>query len=131
MLKVNSNLTAPAAETVGTGPQAQQNTMIAIGFAEIEVYGKIGSTWSLIDTITSDNKAVFVSFETYDEYYFKSNTGSEEVVRVFFFNDNITRVSEAAPTNVSQIGDFPAFSAADAGKVLTVGAGGQLEWVTR
>lgn len=131
MLKVNSNLTAPGAETIGTQPQAQQNTMIAIGFAEIEVYGKIGSTWSLVDTITSSNKTVFVSFETYDEYYFKSNTGSAEVVRVFFFNDSITQVSEPAPTTVSQIGDFPAFSAADAGKVLTVGAGGQLQWVTR
>lgn len=131
MLKVNSNLTAPAAETVGTGPQAQQNTMIAIGFAEIEVYGKIGSTWSLIDTITSDNKTVFVSFETYDEYYFKSNTGNSEVVRIFFFNDNITQVSETTPTTVSEIGDFPAFSSADAGKVLSINGSGQLIWVTR
>lgn len=131
MLKVNSNLTAPAAETVGTGPQAEQNTMIAIGFAEIEVYGKIGSTWSLIDTITSDNKAVFVSFETYDEYYFKSNTGNSEVVRIFFFNDNITQVSETTPTTVSEIGDFPAFSSADAGKVLSINGSGQLIWVTR
>lgn len=129
--KYNSELSAPIASSVGIGPEGNENTMIAIAFTAVEVYGKNGSTWELIGTTSADDKLVFVSFETYSEAYFKSNTGSAEVVRVFFIDDAVVAAQAPQPTTVSEIGDMPAFTPSDEGKVLSIDSNGNLVWIAR
>jgi hypothetical protein len=131
VVKHNADVTAPIGSSVGVSPDANQNTMIAIGFAEVEVYGKNGASWVLVGTITAEDKVVFIPFETYSEVFFKSNTGSVEVVRVFFIEDSIVQAAAPTPTTVDEIGDMPSFTSADAGKVLSIDANGDLVWITR
>ncbi len=131
IVKHNADVTAPDGSSVGVSPAANQNTMIAIGFSEIEVYGKDGASWVLVGTITAEDKVVFVPFETYSEVFFKSNTGSVEVVRSFSIEDSIVQSAAPSPTTVDEIGDMPAFTAADAGKILSIDANGDLVWITR
>jgi len=129
--KYTAGTSAPDGASVGISPEANQNTMICIGFAEIEVYGKNGASWELVGTTTSEDKVVFVPFTTYSEVFFKSNSGSEETVRGVFMEDSLIKSAAPAPTSVTEIGDMPAFSAADAGKVLSVDGSGNLVWITR
>lgn len=129
--KYTAGTTAPSAASEGIGPEANHNTAICIGFSAVEVYGKNGSTWELVGTTSTDDKIVFVPFETYSEVFFKSNTGSDEVVRVVFMEDSLVKAAAPAPASVDEISDVPAFTAADAGKVLSVDAGGNLVWITR
>jgi hypothetical protein len=129
--KYNVGTAAPTAGDTGITPAAQHNTMICIGFAEIEVYGKNGGTWELVGTSTDDDKIVFVSFETYSEVFFKSNSGYEETMRGVFMEDSLIKAAAPSPSSVSEIGDMPAFTAADAGKVLSVDSSGNLVWIAR
>jgi hypothetical protein len=129
--KYTAGTTAPDGASVGVSPEANHNIMICIGFAEIEVYGKNGASWELVGTTTSEDKVVFVPFTTYSEVFFKSNSGSEETVRGVFMEDSLIKAAAPAPASVSQIGDMPAFSADDAGKVLSVDGSGNLVWITR
>ncbi len=45
--------------------------------------------------------------------------------------DSLVKAPAPAPTNISEIGDMPAFTSADAGKVLSVDADGNLVWIVR
>ena len=129
--KYTAGQSAPSAGSEGIGPEANHNTAICIGFSAVEVYGKNGSTWELVGTTSTDDKIVFVPFETYSEVFFKSNTGSDEVVRVVFMEDSLVKAAAPTPASVDEISDVPAFTASDAGKVLSVDAGGNLVWITR
>ena len=122
---------APTGSDVGIAPEPNQNTMICIGFAEIEVYGKNGANWQLIGTCTESDKVVFVPFTTYSAVFFKSNSGEEETMRGVFMNDSLIKAAAPTPASVTEIGDMPAFSAADAGKVLSVDVNGNLAWINR
>jgi len=129
--KYTAGITAPDGASVGISAEPNQNTMICIGFSEVEVYGKNGSTWELVGTTSADDKLVFVPFTTYSEVFFKSNTGSEETMRGVFMEDSLIKAATPDPTSVTEIGDMPAFSAADAGKVLSVDGSGNLVWIAR
>jgi len=129
--KYTAGTSAPDGSSVGILPEANHNTMICIGFAEIEVYGKNGASWELVGTTTSDDKIVFVPFTTYSEVFFKSNSGSEETVRGVFMEDSLVKAAAPTPASVTEIGDMPAFSSDDAGKVLSVDAEGNLVWIAR
>jgi len=129
--KFTAGITAPDGTSAGVSPEANQNTMICIGFKEIEVYGKNGASWELVGTTTAEDKVVFVPFTTYSEVFFKSNTGSEETMRAVFMEDSLVKAAAADPTSVSEIGDMPSFTAADAGKVLSVDGSGNLVWIAR
>jgi glycopeptide antibiotics resistance protein len=63
--KYTAGVSTPDGASEGVSPSANQNTMICIGFAEIEVYGKEGANWVLLGTTTADDKVVFVPFTTY------------------------------------------------------------------
>ncbi len=129
--KYTAGVSAPDGGSEGVSPEANHNTMICIGFAEIEVYGKNAGSWELVGTTTSDDKVVFVPFTTYSEVFFKSNSGYEELVRGVFMEDSLIKAPAPTPTTVSEIGDMPAFTSSDAGKVLSVDAGGNLVWIAR
>jgi hypothetical protein len=129
--KYTAGTSAPDGSSTGVEPGATHNTAICIGFSAIEVYGKNGSSWELVGTTSTEDKVVFVPFETYSEVFFKSNSGSDEVVRVVFMEDSLVKAAAPAPASVDEISDVPSFTAADAGKVLSVDAGGNLVWITR
>ena len=129
--KYTAGQSAPDASSTGVSPGPTHNTAICIGFVEIEVYGKNGASWDLVGTITAEDKVVFVPFETYSEVFFKSNSGSDETVRVVFMEDSLIKAAAPTPASVSEISDVPVFTASDAGKVLSVDAGGNLVWITR
>ena len=129
--KYTAGTTAPDGSSVGVEPGATHNTAICIGFTDIAVYGKNGSTWELVGSTSSDDKVVFVPFEAYSEVFFKSESGQEETVRVVFMEDSLVKAAAPSPASVSEISDVPAFTASDAGKILSVDAGGNLVWITR
>jgi len=129
--KYTAGVSAPDGGSEGVSPEANHNTMICIGFAEIEVYGKNAGSWELVGTTTSDDKVVFVPFTTYSEVFFKSNSGQEELVRGVFMEDSLIKAAAPAPSAIADVSDVPAFTSSDAGKVLSVDAGGDLVWITR
>ena len=45
--------------------------------------------------------------------------------------DSLIKAAAPAPASVSELSDVPAFTASDAGKILSVDAGGNLVWITR
>jgi hypothetical protein len=45
--------------------------------------------------------------------------------------DSLIKAAAPDPTSVTEIGDMPAFSSADAGKVLSVDDQGNLVWIAR
>ena len=129
--KYTAVTSAPDGSSVGVSPGASHNTAICIGFTDIEVYGKNGSTWELVGSTSSDDRVVFVPFETYSEIFFRSTTGQEETVRVVFMEDSLIKAAAPSPTSVSEISDVPSFTSADAGKILSVDSSGNLVWIAR
>ena len=129
--KYTAGVSAPDGASEGVSPAANQNTMICIGFVEIEVYGKEGANWVLVGTTTADDKVVFVPFTTYSEVFFKSNSGQEEQMRGVFMEDSLIQAVAPAPSAIADVSDMPAFTSSDAGKVLSVDNSGNLVWITR
>lgn len=129
--KYTAGTSAPDGSSVGVAPGPSHNTAICIGFEAIEVYGKNGSSWELVGTTSAEDKVVFVPFETYSEVFFKSNSGQEETARVVFMEDSLIKAAAPAPASVNEISDMPAYSASDAGKVLSVDSSGNLVWIVR
>ena len=129
--KYTAGVSAPDGASEGVSPAANQNTMICIGFVEIEVYGKQGANWVLVGTTTADDKVVFVPFTTYSEVFFKSNSGQEEQMRGVFMEDSLIQAVAPAPSAIADVSDMPAFASSDAGKVLSVDNSGNLVWITR
>ncbi len=149
-MKLNKTLAALSQPTPSTdGMLAQGNataqSVIIVGFAEIEVYGLNGGTWSLIDTVEDFNQGLnpnhdgfksdhtTVNLADYEDVFFVSKSGQEEPVRYFFVEDSVVAptVEGSKANKLEDISDMPAFTVADAGKVLTVDALGSLIWVAR
>ena len=161
--KSTAGVTAPDAGSTGLGSEGQAasaNAVIIVGFAEIEVYGLNGGTWSLIDTVDSfldsvddgtvsdgffDNTAhsygvnpdhTTVNLADYEDVFFVSKSGQEETVRYFFVDDavvapHILDGNQPDTLKLEDISDVPAFTQADAGKILSVDAQGNLAWIAR
>lgn len=165
-MKLNKTLAALSQPTPSTdGMLAQGNataqSVIIVGFANVDIYGKQGGSWSLIDELRSDGflnsddahdgggilsgddahdggynpgyATHAVDLAQYEDVYFVSMSGKQEVMRYFFVEDHVVSpTSESSKANkLEDISDMPVFTVADAGKVLTVGALGSLAWVTR
>ena len=168
-MKLNKSIagvTAPDAGSTGLGSEGQAasaNAVIIVGFAEIEVYGLNGGTWSLIDTVDSFLDAVgdgtvsdgyageqssdgrlwsvkpdhtTVNLADYEDVFFVSKSGQEEPVRYFFVEDAVVAPHllpghQPDALKLEEISDVPAFTQADAGKILSVDAQGNLAWIAR
>ena len=152
--KSTAGVTAPDAGSVGFGSEGQAasaNAVIIVGFAEIEVYGLNGGTWSLIDTVedfyvgehSNDGRLwsinpdhTTVNLADYEDVFFVSKSGQEESVRYFFVEDavvapHILPGHQPDALKLEDVSDVPAFTQADAGKILSVDAQGNLAWITR
>jgi len=145
-MKLNKTLAELSQPTPSTdGMLAQENataqSVIIVGFANVDIYGKQGGVWSLIDelrppNVLNDDSAHdihAVDLAQYEDVYFVSTSGEQEVMRYFFVEDHVVSpTSENSKANkLEDISDMPLFTASDAGKVLTVDALGSLTWVTR
>ena len=146
-----SALTQPTPTTTGMLAQAnaQAQSVIIVGFANVDIYGKQNGVWSLIDELRPDGflsgddahdggyvpgyATHAVDLAQYEDVYFVSMSGKQEVMRYFFVEDHVvaTTVEGSKANKLEDISDMPAFTASDAGKVLTVNAQGSLIWVTR
>ncbi len=147
--KSTAGVTAPDAGSAGFGNEGQAtsaNAVIIVGFAEIEVYGLNSGAWSLIDTVEDtffDNTAhsvnpdhTTVNLADYEDVFFVSKSGQEESVRYFFVDDavvapHILPGHQPDALKLEDVSDVPAFTQADAGKILSVDAQGNLAWITR
>ena len=153
-MKLNKTLAALSQPTPSTdGMLAQGNataqSVIIVGFANVDIYGKQNGAWSLIDELRSDGflsqdeahdggnipgyDTYAVDLAQYEDVYFVSTSGEQEVMRYFFVEDTVVAptVEGSKANKLEDISDMPAFTVADAGKVLTVDALGSLIWVTR
>jgi len=153
-MKLNKTLAALSQPTPSTdGMLAQGNataqSVIIVGFANVDIYGKQSGAWSLIDELRSDGflntdeahdggynpgyDTHAVDLAQYEDVYFVSMSGEQEVTRYFFVEDHVVSptVEGSKANKLEDISDMPAFTVADAGKVLTVDALGSLTWVTR
>jgi len=153
-MKLNKTLAALSQPTPSTdGMLAQGNataqSVIIVGFANVDIYGKQSGAWSLIDELRSDGflntdeahdggynpgyDTHAVDLAQYEDVYFVSMSGEQEVMRYFFVEDHVVSptVEGSKANKLEDISDMPAFTVADAGKVLTVDALGSLTWVTR
>lgn len=135
MHKQNASLSAPTASSEGmlVEAEASQNSVIIVGFAHVEVYGKKNGAWELAATVQADDKATFVSLEEYEAVYLYSQTGEEEVLRYFFIEDSVTSpgLDGNKINSIEDVGDVPSFDASFAGKILSVDAQGNLAWIDR
>ena len=157
--KSTAGLTAPDAGSTGFGSEGQAasaNAVIIVSFAEIEVYGLNSGTWSLIDTIIVGDHGgddhtnnlfgnlgygvnpdhATVNLADYEDVFFVSKSGQEETVRYFFVEDAVVapRILDGhqpEALKLEDVSDVPAFTQADAGKILSVDAQGNLAWITR
>ena len=147
--KSTAGVTVPDGSSIGFGSEGQAasaNAAIIVGFAEIEVYGLNGGTWSLIDTVEDYNQSLgtnnnfkpdhtTVNLADYEDVFFVSKSGQEESVRYFFVEDAVVAPhilpGHHPDLKLEEISDVPAFTQADAGKVLSVDAQGNLAWISR
>lgn len=142
--KTMSGLVPPTASTPGVLGEigANVNSVIVVGFAEFEVYGKLNGSWEQIgesffpdlefDSITTKPGKTVIDLTKYEDVYFVSKSGKEEAMRFFFIEDDIVSHSSVRKaTKLEEISDMPSFTEDDAGKILSVDAQGNLAWITR
>ncbi len=153
--KSNAGLTEPDNGSVGIlseGDSAGASALIVVGFAEIEVWGEKsindGNGYWLIDTVQGNgfNDAVdqgmspqdtlTVNLADWVDIFFVSKSGQEESVRYFFVEDaviapNILPGHQTEALKLEDVSDVPAFTQADAGKILSVNDQGNLAWIAR
>ena len=162
-MKLNKSiagLEVPEASSIGAlgDVGANVNSVIIIGFADVEVYGKTNGAWELVDVliepaispmppdtsgaispmppdtsgIRTNPDRTIISLENYEDVFFVSKSGKEEYMRFFFMEDSIvSSAGESKINSVTEVSDMPVFSASDAGKILSVNSEGNLAWTAR
>ena len=88
-----------------------------------------GRLWGVADHTT-------VNLADYEDVFFVSKSGREENVRYFFVDDavvapHILDGNQPDTLKLEDISDVPAFTQADAGKILSIDAQGNLAWIAR
>lgn len=153
--KSNAGLIEPDNGSIGilNGSEAEgASALIVVGFAEIEVWGEKafndGNGYWLIDTVRGNGfqaalgdgmdpaDTITVNLADWVDIFFVSKSGQEESVRYFFVEDaviapNILPGQQTEALKLEDVSDVPAFTEADAGKILSVNDQGNLAWIAR
>ena len=101
---------------------------------DMSIHGWDGSAWSTIYTRNGVDKQ-FMFPHTYEKYYVKSLTGSEETFSASFFSVNKYQGSSPAlagihrGTKLHDIDEVPIYTKSDANKLLTIMSDGSLRWL--
>ncbi len=101
---------------------------------DISIHGYDGSVWSTIYTWDGIDKQ-FTFNNTYQNYFLKSLTGSQETVGVSFFS--ISRYQGSTPSlagidrdvKLHDIDEVPIYTVSDVDKMLTIMSDGSLRWL--
>lgn len=117
-------------------PPATHNGDISIVFRgkNMSIHGWDGSAWSTIYTRNGNDKQ-FTFPHTYENYYVKSLTGSDETFSASFFSTG--KYERSTPllagvqrdTKLYDIEEVPVYTASDADKLLTIMSDGSLRWL--
>ena len=118
------------------GAPATHDDKISVVFRErdIAIYGHDGSAWYLIYTWNGSDKQ-FIFDNSYENYFLKSLTGSQESVGVSFFSSTRHQGSTPSLAGIDRgvkfydINEVPIYTASDEGKFLTVRSDGSLAWL--
>ena len=101
---------------------------------DISIHGWDGSAWTTIYTWNSVDKQ-FTFDNTYQNYFLKSLTGSEESIGVSFFSTSRYVGSTPSLAGINRdvklydIDEVPIYTASDEGKFLTIRTDGSLAWL--
>jgi len=117
-------------------PPATHNGDISIVFRDknMSIHGWDGSAWSTIYTRNVNDKQ-FTFPHTYESYYVKSLTGSDETFSASFFSVDAYQGSTPLlagvqrDTKLYDIEEVPVYTASDASKLLTIMSDGSLRWL--
>lgn len=117
-------------------PPTTHNGDISIVFRgnNMSIHGWDGSAWSTIYTRNGNDKQ-FTFPHTYESYYVKSLTGSDETFSASFFS--VGKYQGSTPllagiqreTKLHDIEEVPTYYGSDAGKLLTIMSDGSLRWL--
>jgi len=135
MLKLTAYLSDPSAENSFSAPVTHSGEIsVVFRGKNVSIHGFDGSAWTTIYTWNSlDPQYQFNN--TYQSYYLKSLTGSEETLNVSFFSTY--RYQGSTPqiagidrgTKLHDIDEVPIYTSSDENKMLTVMSNGSLAWL--
>lgn len=101
---------------------------------DVSIHGWDGSTWTTIYTWNSLDKQ-FTFNNTYQNYFLKSLTGSQETMGVSFFSTSRYQGSTPSMAGIDRdvklhdIDEVPVYTASDVNKMLTIMSDGSLAWL--
>ena len=135
MLKLTAYLSDPSAENSFSAPVTHSGEIsVVFRGKNVSIHGFDGSAWTTIYTWNSlDPQHQFNN--TYQSYYLKSLTGSEETLNVSFFSTEkylgstplIAGIDRG--TKLHDIEEVPIYTSSDENKMLTVMSNGTLSWL--
>jgi hypothetical protein len=135
MLKLTAFPSNPVIENAFSAPVTHSGEVsVVFKGKNVSIHGWDGSSWSTIYTWNSlDPQYQFNN--TYQSYYLKSLTGSEETINVSFFSAESYQGSTPLlvgidrGTKLYDIDEVPIYTADDHNKMLTVMSNGSLAWL--
>ena len=135
MLKLTAYLSGPSVVNSFSAPVTHSGEIsVVFGGKNVSIHGYDGSTWTTIYTWNSlDSQFQFDN--TYQNYFLKSLTGSEEMIRVSFFSTE--KYLRSTPllagidrgTKFYDIEEVPIYTSSDENKMLTIMSNGTLSWL--
>jgi hypothetical protein len=135
MLKLTAYLSDPSAENSFSAPVTHSGEIsVVFRGKNVSIHGFDGSVWTTIYTWNSLDPQYQMN-NTYQSYYLKSLTGSEETLNVSFFSTGkyqgstpqIAGIDRA--TKLHDIDEVPIYTSSDENKMLTIMSNGTLSWL--
>lgn len=134
-MKLSAFASEPSIENSFSSPVTHNSEIsVVFGGKNVSIHGWDGSAWTTIYTWNSLDKQ-FTFENTYQSYFLKSLTGSEELMRVSFFSGDRYQGSTPLMAGVNRdmklydVDEVPVYTASDASKLLTIMSDGSLRWL--
>lgn len=134
-MRLSAFTSAPALENSFSSPVGFQGEISVVFRGKaVSIHGWDGNSWTTI-YIWNGIDPQFKFENTYQNYYLKSLTGSQESMGVSFFS--VGKIVNSTPqfaginrsTKLYDIEEVPVYTASDVGKLLTIMSNGSLAWL--